>query len=340
MNANEKVLDSFLSLIPGTGKKSSKGWINFNCPACGDTKGRGGFIVTSSGGFRYRCFNAGCDFNSHTTGWEPDNGIGGRPRKLFQLLGGDPKNLPLSVLIKQADNYVKSGELESKGSNEKPVHYFKHESLPDDTVLLSTVNKFSSDNNFKRVRKYIKQRGKELSEIYPFMWSPKHPHSVIIPFYHYGNIVGFLGRNIHKKAKSRFFGVCPADYTFGQDKLYTESSARSVIVTEGIMDAIAVDGVACRNSVITRKQELLLGLCGRRIIMLPDIEKEGGEYINIAEKNGWEVSIPKWDRNVKDAVDACDRYGRLYTIESVINGATKNYLMARTKLTIASGQSK
>jgi hypothetical protein len=73
--------------------RSGNGWYNFNCPACGDREHKAGFTTTSSGGWRYRCFRARCGY-SEATGWEPGRNLGGREKRLYELLGGDLADLP------------------------------------------------------------------------------------------------------------------------------------------------------------------------------------------------------------------------------------------------------
>jgi len=81
-----KLIDAILESLPQPRRFTARGWHVFNCPACGDTRQRGGFLATQTGGFRYRCLNAGCRFE-HVTGWEPDNLLMGRPRQFLDLLG-------------------------------------------------------------------------------------------------------------------------------------------------------------------------------------------------------------------------------------------------------------
>jgi hypothetical protein len=333
-NLDQKILDAFVDVLPNSYNKTARGWYNFNCPSCGDTRGRGGFLMTSTGGFRYRCFNGGCDFNSQNTGWEPGSGLGGRPRELFQLLGGNPSDLPSRFTMMQADHFTKRGDLIKNETKEKPVLNFPRENLPDDTVSILDPGKFVTDKKYERVLDYLIGRGEEVAISYDFKWSPKFPNHLIIPYKHFDSVVGYLARSVLPEDKNRFFGPCPSDYIFGQDKVDLDGPARSVIVTEGVMDAIVLDGMACRNSSMTDKQKLFLNLCGRQKIILPDMERSGLNYVEIAEENNWYVSLPKWDRNVKDATEAVNRYGRLYTIESVVKGATKNYLTAKLKLSM------
>jgi hypothetical protein len=65
---------------------------------------------------------------------------------------------------------------------------------------------------------------------------------------------------------------------------------------------------------------------GKKIIVLPDREKEGGALVDIALRENWFVSFPPWDTDVKDAADASKKYGKLYTLWSVLDSRTNNKL--------------
>ena len=86
------ITQKFLSLIPARARQDRKGYINFRCPECRHNDNRSGLMVTSSGGFRFHCFHAGCDYHS-TTGWEPGGPIAPRVRRLYEQMGGDPGDL-------------------------------------------------------------------------------------------------------------------------------------------------------------------------------------------------------------------------------------------------------
>ena len=43
-------------------------------------------------------------------------------------------------------------------------------------------------------------------------------------------------------------------------------------------------------------------------------------------RENWYVSFPKWDPDIKDAADASKKYGKLYTLFSVIQAKTNNKL--------------
>jgi hypothetical protein len=41
--------------------------------------------------------------------------------------------------------------------------------------------------------------------------------------------------------------------------------------------------------------------------------------IKVAVDQGWSVSLPPWESDVKDAADAVKRYGRLYTLSTILH---------------------
>jgi hypothetical protein len=88
----ESITRKFLDLIPAGTKRDRKGYINFPCPGCRPNDNRSGLLVTPSGGFRFHCFHAGCDYHANT-GWEPGGPIGPRTRRLYEQMGGDPGEL-------------------------------------------------------------------------------------------------------------------------------------------------------------------------------------------------------------------------------------------------------
>lgn len=321
------VTDIFEDLVLSRTVKSrgSRGYINIDCPSCGDTRGRGGFTRTTTGGWRYKCFNGGCEFSRAATGWEPDHGVGGRPRRLFQMLGGDIRKLPVEALLKPMGT-------PTVGEDEEPevARDFPEMSLPEGTVPFSMIDEDSDlieDEDFMDVVQYARGRGDEIFERVDFMWNPNRPRYLIIPFRYYGKIVGWAGRCIDDSG-SRYIGYAPPDFTYGQDQIEFRSG-RAVIAVEGVLDAAALGGsaVAFRSSSPTAKQVNLLNLSGRDVIVLPDWEREGGgSLVEVAKENDWFVSHPKWAHDVKDASESVRRYGTLYTVETVVRSAHKNYV--------------
>jgi DNA primase len=104
-----------------------------------------------------------------------------------------------------------------------------------------------------------------------------------------------------------------------------------VIVTEGIFDAILVDGVSIMGNSISPEQAHLIERLGKRVIVCPDRDEAGKQLIEQAVALDWEVSFPPWASDIKDAADATKRYGRLATVHSIISNATSNKIKIEVK---------
>lgn len=247
---------------------------------------------------------------------------------MFEALGGDPRDLPLTDLFRKADTYDRSGRLVL--SADAPRLRFDRIDLPRSCVPIADACPDTEEQERGLVgciNYMVDDLGEELSEAIEAMWTPEHPYHVIVPFRHHGEVVGWIGRKC-SPGKNRFIGFAQPDYIYRQDTL-ERTDARAAIVVEGVMDADAIIGVAIRNSSPTKKQVALLDGCGQRIIVLPDWSADATKMIDVAETHGWDVSVPDWDAGIKDPCDAVRRYGRLYAIATVVSGAAKNYLKAR-----------
>ena len=48
------------------------------------------------------------------------------------------------------------------------------------------------------------------------------------------------------------------------------------------------------------------------------------DTVRVAIKHGWSVSFPPWEEDIKDASDAVVRYGRLFTVKSILESIETN----------------
>ena len=97
------------------------------------------------------------------------------------------------------------------------------------------------------------------------------------------------------------------------------------------MDAIAIDGVAALGSKLNKQQLSLLRNTDKEIIVLPDRQRKNQGLIDVALEENWAVSFPDWDDEVKDAADASCKYGKLFTLQTIIDSRTKNELQINVK---------
>jgi len=321
----DKIISSVHELIldhlPLRTTRSPKGWITFDCPICSDNRKRGG-LITNGAKISYHCFN--CNFR---TGWNATSYLGKKYSQLALALGAElPEIHKVKLdLLKYQDLF----EEENDFSDFTYAHTkFEPQDLPDNAIKLADL-----DDDHELVQ-YCKQRG--VYGLYPFYHFPDtfNKRRLIIPFIVNGVIVGWTGRHIAPPDKStpKYFHVnLPNGFVFNMDK-FVETERDIVVVTEGVLDALSIDGVAVLGNTITPEQALLISKLGKRIILAPDLEKSGAELINQAIVLDWEVSFPPWENNIKDANQAAATYGRVATLASIISNATNN----KTKIEVMS----
>jgi len=99
-----------------------------------------------------------------------------------------------------------------------------------------------------------------------------------------------------------------------------------VIVTEGPFDAIAVSGVSILGSEINDTQRELINGLGRQVIVVPDRDAPGKKLIDQAVEFGWSVAFPEWDKTIGDVAEAVQKYGRLFTLQSILKSTEKTKL--------------
>ena len=99
-----------------------------------------------------------------------------------------------------------------------------------------------------------------------------------------------------------------------------------VIVTEGPFDAIAVSGVSILGSEINDIQRELINGLNRQVIVVPDRDAPGEKLVNQAIEFGWSVAFPEWDKTISDVAEAVLKYGRLFTIQSILSSTESSKL--------------
>ena len=139
---------------------------------------------------------------------------------------------------------------------------------------------------------------------------------VIIPFYWKGDIVGFTGRSFTDSPKAKYFTEVQPGYVFNMDA--QDWTRKFVIVTEGPFDAISISGVSILGSEVNDIQRELINGLSRKVIVVPDRDQPGQKLIDQAIEFGWSVAFPKWEESVADVADAVLKYGRLFTIQSIL----------------------
>lgn len=294
-------------------KSTPTGWISGNAPCCvhngtgADTRGRGGLFVSPELGCSWHCFN--CGFKAS---WQPGRTLAPKIKLLMKWLA-----VPDDLIAKCV---FESLRLKDEGSV-TPYHTqlmptFFDKPLPPGTKLVSEWVKDTLPDLLIPVLSYMHNRGYVLDD-YNWMWTddPSYCDRLIIPFYYQSRIVGYTARSYKDLKVRKYLSEQQPGYVFNLDR--QKHSRKFVLVTEGPLDAICVDGVAVMSNEANPQQRVLVDQLQREVIVIPDRDTAGIKLIDQAVDWGWSVSFPEWDDDIKDVNDAVRRYGKLYTLWSI-----------------------
>lgn len=303
-----------LSYLPFKRKQTSSGWMSFDAPCCvhngetPDTRQRGGFISHANGGFSYHCFN--CGFK---TSWQPGRQISQKNKSFFRWI-----NVPTSKVNDWSIEALKL--LDSETGDKVTFKEFEDKPLPLESMLLSEA--LVNNDEAVKCLEYILDRGYTLEQ-FDWMYSPMpgYRDRIIIPFYHNKKCVGYTARKV-TSGSPKYLSESQTGYVFNIDK--QKYSSKVVFVCEGPFDALALDGVAILTNLPNEQQKAIINSLGKTVIVVPDRDHTGMGFVKEAMELGWLVAIPNWEDDIKDASEAFKRYGKLFTIKSILDTATDN----------------
>ena len=324
------IQNTILNSLPANKKKTPSGWISFNAPCCiyngetQDKKKRGGIMAGADGTISYHCFNCG---------YKASYVIGRRLTQRMRTFMG---------YIGIADDTIKKLAIEAMRHEEGDIKYekkkfvnFHKKQMPKNTHSLDIwLEKYVAKdltapqyNKIDNLLNYLKVRGIDPTW-YDFMYSPdmyfNFNERLIIPFYWRGDIVGYTGRLFEDIEKVKYVTDVQPGYVFNMDT--QDWTRKFVIVTEGPFDAITVSGVSILGSEINDVQRELINNLNRQVIVVPDRDAPGEKLINQAIEFGWSVAFPEWDNKVGDVAEAVLKYGRLFTIQSILKSTESSKL--------------
>ena len=300
---------AILALLPARRKTTPSGWTGFNAPCCHhrghstDTRQRGGILLTPEGGFTFHCFN--CNFKA---GWSPGKLLSQNTRSLFSWLGMSPQEIQK---INLAAMKQQSTEKPLPGQNFE----LEERTLPGNARPLDQW----PESEVASIKQYVLDRGLGL-DWYPWHWTDEKGYAdrVLIPFYHLGKIVGYTARKI-TSGKPKYLTHSQPGYVFNMDRQVEDYDRQYVIVVEGQMDAIAIDGVAIMSNDVNSTQAARISALNRQVIVVPDRDRAGAKLLTAALTHEWSMSLPPWGDNIKDAADAVKQYGRLYVLTTILH---------------------
>jgi len=302
-----------LSIIPGKKKNTQSGWTSFNAICCGfkghkpDQRMRGG-VKFDGENWAYACFN--CGFK---TGFTLGKSIAPNTRKLLQFCGIEDAQITKwsleSLQHRDLLDYIRVKKQKSRIK-------FQDHTLPAGELI--DVNNKKHDT----FSEYLLNRAID-PDSYPFLITPhekgRNGNRIIIPYTYKNKIVGHTSRFLDNRIP-KYINEQQPGYVFNIDS--QKPDWQVCIVTEGIFDALSIDGVAVMHNDINNDQAMLLGSLNKPIILVPDRDTTGLALCDKALELGYQISLPNWDTGVKDVNDAVVKYGKLPTLISILQAAT------------------
>ena len=298
--------------LPGKRKQTPSGWVSFNAVCCThngnslDKRQRGGFKSTEQG-WSYHCFNCG-----YTASFILGRQLTFKARKLLTWLNVPDAEIE-HVNLESLKHRNIHGIIDDRqrAVNVLQSIEFEERDLPPFAELLTNEHAYYTE--------YVRSRC--VPRDFPVMIQERtdgvhwvRPH-VVIPFTHNDKIVGWTCRFLDNK-QPKFISDSQPGYVFGTDLQH--DNWQSVVVTEGIFDALSIGGLALMHNTISDAQARLIRSLGKEIIVVPDQDKPGMKLVDRAVELNWAVSIPNWPEDVKDVNDAVIRYGKLVTLMMIM----------------------
>lgn len=326
------------SIISNVGplKSAPDNWLTQNCKMCHyegqgkDTRSRFGIRRTNDT-ISLHCFN--CGFSTRYT----EGGHLTKKLKLFLKTINVSPHFIRQIEFDIFKNGNKITQLYDGGDTPSTISYHRwaEKPLPEDSMTISEwLENGLTESNFLQCVEYLKRRN--IHKFDDFYWTPSTVvqlnKRIIIPYKYKGINVGYTARLSYKnddKSIPRYYQQCPDDFVFNLDN-QDAWNRKFVIVNEGVFDAWTVDGVATLGAINQPKIDIINNL-NKKIIVCPDSDSKGYSLVKAAIDNKWAVSFPKWEKTIKDAAQAAEKYGRLLTthaiLDSAVTGADKILLM-------------
>jgi hypothetical protein len=305
------IIETVQSYLPPKRKATPSSWISFNAVCCHhngdsvDKKMRGGVMFTE--GVTYHCFN--CGFKAS---WQPGRPLSVKLKKLLQWL-----SVPDDLITKCTFEALRLKDEIAPKDHVSLTPVFFDKALP---LGAKSIKEWLRDppENLIPVLEYLVNRGYTVDD-YDWHWTDEQGFDdrLIVPFYYQKRLVGYTARLIRERKTVKYISEQQPGYVFNLDN--QTWNRPFVLVTEGPLDAICIDGVAVMSNEIGPQQRHLISRLQKEIILIPDRDAAGIKMIDQVLEWGWSVSMPLWPEGIKDVNDAVKKFGKLYTIWMIVN---------------------
>ena len=319
-------------------------WIPHNCPACvhmgqprNDTRKRAGIRFESDGSFSFNCFN--CGFKTY---FKPGFDFNTKLVNLVDYYGAT--NEQKTKLILLARDLKETNPLESENTKTKNTTWIPIEKKPlplNSKLFTDWATHPSPPKDFIKVLDGVMKRNPNIINAFELYWSPETELNMnqrfIIPYYYNSDIIGWSARTYYETKRMKYINQFPSNILYNIDIL-NDNDLDIIYVTEGPINAGMIGGVATNHYTMKDHQIDILTRSKKKIVIVPDRDKDGMKMIEQAIQCGFSVSLPPWgsylDENgdrklISDVEQAVRIYGRLYTAYMIRNNIHDDALSIR-----------
>jgi hypothetical protein len=294
----------------------STGWSVGKCVLCNDYKERAGFKF-EDGTVIYNCWNC-----STGTTYEENSGKMSKTfRKVLRASGFDDSeistavNTPFFNKKQEDDKVITLSKLTSVKTTTQTVK------LPSGSLPIGNEEHLEYQ---QALVNYLVGRCVDVSKFeFLFSLEKRFKDRIIIPFYRNGNLIYWQARSIDPTEKKRYDNapVSRDAVIFNHDQLQSYSRL-PLFVTEGVFDAMMVDGVSILGSQLSEAKADLLSKTQRRLIFVIDKDKNGAHLAQEVINRGWEIAFAP--NGAADINASVQRFGLSWTIFELMKSVPKD----------------
>lgn len=312
MSTLEQIIRQHISL----GVKNSSGWEPCVHKSCdhGKKGTRAGFLLDKNT-ITFNCFNCGVSatYNPQQHQSMPD--------KMAKVLASfDINQQHWQHII--FNNLQTSTTIPNQKTTQRDALTPKNIKLPTSFKYLKDVN---NDNKWKIIAlDYLQSRCIDSTE-YSFILcytDKKWIGRIIVPIYYNNNLIYWFGRTLINQHKKYLFPpISRNNIIYGFDQLFKQTT-HPLLIVEGWFDAFNIGGIAVFGNKLTNQQINWINKSKRPKIVIPDRFGDGQKLATQALNLGWNISIPYdngWDDKIKDISDCITSYGKMFTIQQILN---------------------
>lgn len=290
---------------------NAHGWHPIRCALCNDHSPRGAFKFEDDTVI-YNDFNCGAKLVYK-------EGSGKLTRKAkdileaFGITRDDLRVLTSSLFLEH-----RTGD-EEPDDPKKPKLFTPEVAWPEGSLPLVTTQGYDDLQN--PLLEYLLNRNIDpVRTQFYFSTDRKHLGRIIIPYLRDGKLIYWQARHIDSKVKPRYLNCTVAKdaVMYGYDRLHSFDET-PLFVTEGVFNAILVNGIAIMSSDLNASKIEVLKRTRRRLIFIRDRDANGDKLSQQVLENGWEITTT--DSRVGDVNDSINRFGHAYTAYSLIKNA-------------------